>query len=86
MNRISIHPVALTLFVFLSGGVGAVGAELAGQTQIAKAHQDGVMSGRLAAQREAAISLSTMMTNGVSVREDDGSESRFVLTPIRADN
>jgi len=83
MKSISIHPAALLLLILAAAGIAGV---FANRARFASGHMTGIIEGRLVTQRDAATSLSTLMTQGLTVRHDDGRKVHYVLRPVAAEN
>ena len=79
MKRITLHPAALVGALLLTS-VAAAAVE--DRVAFNRGYARGSFDGQHETVRNTASALSTMMRDGVTVREADGSSRHFVLTPV----
>ncbi|MBN3814088.1 hypothetical protein [Paraburkholderia sp. Ac-20347] len=79
MKKITLHPAAF-VGVLLLAAVAA--AAVTDHTAFKRGYTRGTFDAQHDAIRNIGVGLSTMMTSGITIRQADGSERRFVLTPV----
>jgi hypothetical protein len=79
MKKIALHPAALVGALLLAGVAAAVVED---HVAFNRGYARGSFDGQHDAVRNSASALSTMMHSGITIRQADGTERHFVLTPV----
>ncbi|VWC78977.1 hypothetical protein BLA39750_01057 [Burkholderia lata] len=73
---------AVLVAALLTGG--AISATVGAYVGYGKGYERGGLDARQVAMRNMASGVSTLMTNGFSIRLTDGVEKRYILKPVEA--
>lgn len=81
VKKIAPHPASVTAALAIVAVTSAVGsASIAFQ----KGYERGSSDGKLEAARNWASALTLIMKSGITVRQSDGTDKRYILTPVEA--
>ncbi|HGF4017578.1 hypothetical protein [Burkholderia cenocepacia] len=81
MKKIALHPVSVTAVLAIVTITSAVGSA---SISFHKGYERGSSDGKLEAARNWASALTRIMTSGITVRQLDGTDKRYILTPVEA--
>lgn len=79
MKKIALHPASLIAGLAI---VAATSAVSSASVAFYKGYDLGSFDGKLEAARNSATALTRIMTSGINVRQLDGTDKRYVLTPV----
>ncbi|WP_157763894.1 hypothetical protein [Paraburkholderia aromaticivorans] len=81
MKKIALHRISLIAGLAI---VAATSAVSSASVAFYKGYQRGSDDGKLEAARNSASALTRIMTSGINVRQLDGTDKRYILTPVEA--
>ncbi|CAB3754930.1 hypothetical protein [Paraburkholderia humisilvae] len=79
MKKIAFHPVGLVAILTIVAATTAVGSAT---VAFKKGYERGNFEGQHDTVRKTASALMILMNAGITVRQSDGADKRYILTPV----